>query len=650
MAVQVSYPGVYIDEFAPGAPIQGVGTSTAAFIGPALRGPMDQPRKLTSWDEFLATFGPSPAPGFWLWYAVRGFFENGGTACYVVRASNGAQATLELTDRTTAANPILRIRAVQPGAPATPIQVQIAGTQVLQTTAFRPTGSYTIVSGRELRLTDAAEAGQFRPGDLVDVGAAGTNLPVGRVSADLIILTATAGGAIGDTGTIRLADLPAGATSLRIATPATLPAGGLVRGTLLTVSGSTTDSQYVETVQTEPLPGSTTIRVGFRRPLGTAISLDPGSAATDVKSEEFDLTITQGTTSTIYRGLSMDAGHPRYVVSALADDALIDGELVEPAPAVAPPDNLPVDLAATALAGGTNENLATLGDQDFIDALDRLREIDDVNLVAIPDGAARAAVQQAVIAHCELLQDRFGILDSAPGLEPFGPNGVETQRNGLDSARGYAALYYPWLRAAPVGGGPPILVPPSGHMCGIMARTDQNRGVHKAPAGLEATVNGAVGVERRLADDDHGLLNRDSSVNVIRVFRSGGRPVVWGARTTATDRNWQYVNIRRLFLFLEESIAEGIAWAVFEPNNLALWQKLRRTITEFLTRVWRDGALFGAAPEDAFYVRIDEVLNPFSEQALGRLNLEIGIRPTYPAEFIVVRIGIWPGGSEVTEA
>ena len=125
--------------------------------------------------------------------------------------------------------------------------------------------------------------------------------------------------------------------------------------------------------------------------------------------------------------------------------------------------------------------------------------------------------------------------------------------------------------------------------------------------------------------------------------------MLWGARTTATDRNWQYVNVRRLFLYLEESIQEGIRWAVFEPNNLQLWQKLKRTITEFLARVWRDGGLFGATQEEAFYVRIDETLNPFSEQALGRLNIEIGVRPAYPAEFIIVRIGIWPGGSEATE-
>jgi phage tail sheath protein FI len=301
------------------------------------------------------------------------------------------------------------------------------------------------------------------------------------------------------------------------------------------------------------------------------------------------------------------------------------------------------------LAGGTAENLATLNDNDYIDALDTLREIDDVNIIAIPDRIT-ATVQQAIIAHCELLQDRFGVLDSQAGVPLFGAGanpGIDTQRRAVDSTRGYAALYYPWLRVSPIGPGDPILVPPSGHVCGIMARVDANRGVFKAPA--NENVNGAVGVETTMSDIDQGQLNL-SGINVIRVFQGGGRPILWGARTTATDRNWQYVNIRRLFLFLEESIQEGIRWAVFEPNNTGLWQKLKRTISAFLLQQWRDGALFGLTPEEAFYVRIDETLNPDSQRALGRLYIEIGVRPSYPAEFIIVRIGIWQGGSETTES
>jgi len=191
------------------------------------------------------------------------------------------------------------------------------------------------------------------------------------------------------------------------------------------------------------------------------------------------------------------------------------------------------------------------------------------------------------------------------------------------------------------------LWPPSGHLTGVYARTDATRGVHKAPA--NTTLRGALGIETALSDAEQGPLNL-MGLNVLRVFPGQSQPVVWGARTTAgdLDRNWQYVNIRRLFIYTEQSIERGIRWAVFEPNDLALWQKLKRSIGDFLTALWGDGALFGAKATDAFYVRIDEELNPPSTRALGRLYIEVGMVPTYPAEFIVLRIGIWNGGSEVT--
>jgi phage tail sheath protein FI len=339
----------------------------------------------------------------------------------------------------------------------------------------------------------------------------------------------------------------------------------------------------------------------------------------------------------------------------MAADPVVTVELIEPPPATALPQNLPANFNG-ALANGQPEDLTTLADVDFIDAVDTLRQIDDVNLIAVPDclrltGAQGTplTVQDAVRTHCEQMADRFAVLDAQPGLPLFGAGSIETQRAALDSVRGYAALYYPWVRVRPAAPGPPILVPPSGHVCGLIARTDITRGVHKAPA--NEALNGTLGVETMVGDVEQGQLNL-KGINVIRVFQTGGRPVLWGARTTATtvDNNWMYVNVRRLFLFVEESIQEGIRWAVFEPNNTGLWQKLRRSISDFLTRVWRDGALFGDKAEDAFYVRIDEALNPDSQRALGRLTIEIGMRPSYPAEFIIVRIGIWQGGSEVTES
>jgi uncharacterized protein len=385
--------------------------------------------------------------------------------------------------------------------------------------------------------------------------------------------------------------------------------------------------------------------------------MDSTKPKVTAESQEFDLDVKQGLSTTTYAGLSLESVHPNFYRPIVNDDptGLIRLDRVDPPPAIPLPNSLPGTFPATIGSAGTDEKLATMADVDFLDAIDTLRAIDDVNLLAVPDcltglpSVTTANVQQAMIAHCTELGDRFAVLDSEPGAPSFTVGatlGVDTQRNGVDSPRGYAALYYPWLRVRPAAAGEPILVPPSGHVCGIIARSDNTRGVHKAPA--NELVNGAMGVERTMSDVEQGQLNLQG-INVLRVFTNGGRVMLWGARTTATDRNWQYVNVRRLFLYLEESIAEGIRWAVFEPNNLGLWQKLRRSITEFLTRAWRDGALFGAAADDAFYVRIDETLNPFAEQALGRLHIEIGVRPSYPAEFIIVRIGIWSGGQDVTE-
>lgn len=665
MAVQTTYPGVYIDEFAPGAPIEGVGTSTPAFIGVATRGDLDTPTKLTSWLQFTQLFGDEPRPGFYLWYAVRGFFENGGQVCYVVRASNGEYDRFGLRDRSGGPTSfVLTARARAPGVSGITIDATIRHLVPNTTEVFRPaaTSVANAAASRELTLA-AGKAAEFRPGDeIVVAGVAGT-FGVLRVAGDKLTLDATLN-PIAAGVAVRLANVAIGARTIRVAPAAALPPNALVPGTVLTLDASAQSAGavwtgVVDSVQAEKLTAAlTTYRVTFRQPIGIGFTMAAADPKITAESQEFDLAVKQGVSTTTYAALSLESVHPNFFRPIVNDDptGLVRVERVDPPPPVPLPNSLPGTFAASAIApAGKAENVATMTDGDFIDAIDTLRPIDDVNLLAVPDcltgipGVTTANVQQAMIAHCEQLGDRFAVLDSEPGAPSFTVGatlGVDTQRNGMDSSRGYAALYYPWLRVRPAGPGDPILVPPSGHVCGIMARSDNSRGVHKAPA--NELVNGALGVERTMSDVEQGQLNVQG-INVLRVFTNGGRVVLWGARTTATDRNWQYVNIRRLFLYLEESIAEGIRWAVFEPNNLGLWQKLRRSITEFLTRAWRDGALFGATAEDAFYVRIDETLNPFSEQALGRLHIEIGVRPSYPAEFIIVRIGIWSGGKDVTE-
>ncbi|MCI4567341.1 phage tail sheath subtilisin-like domain-containing protein [Lysobacter sp. CFH 32150] len=658
MAVQVSYPGVYIDEFTPGAPIQGVATNIAALVGVALRGPLDRPTRVTSWEQFQRVFGDEPVPGFYLWYAARGFFENGGTVCYVVRASDGDYDEASFDNR--AGSPAIIVRARQPGVSGISVGVTEQHRLIAANTSlYRPAGVLQLQTGRDIEL-QPSQAWRFRAGDEITIAALGERRRVVRISGNVLRVSEAFVNAYAAGAAVRLADTQNSTRIVRLVSTVPVAPDALVTGTLLNFDpGGANVGGVVDSVQTEfmsdplvPATTETSYRVTLRSPLGTGFSLDPGGTATPTQSEELRITVQLGG-PTHYDNLAIDPAHPRYFVRIVneAPAGLVEIQRLEPPPPTPLPENTLAGAALLALAGGAAENLAVLADvtsavadAEFINALDTLRAIDEVTLIAIPDRRT-APVQQALVDHCQQLMDRFAIVDSNYDFSDDQHTDVEQQRTQLASERGYAALYYPWLRVSPKGSGEPMLAPPSGHVCGIIARSDASKGVHKAPA--NEIVNGAVGVERRMNKTDHGLLNLES-INVIE--QSGiGRPVLMGARTTATDLNWLHVSTRRLFNYLEESIQEGIRWAIFEPNNLQLWQKLRRSITDFLTRAWRDGALFGKTAEEAFYVRIDEELNPFSEQQLGRLYIEIGLRPTYPAEFIIVRIGIWPGGAEVSE-
>jgi phage tail sheath protein FI len=650
MAVQVSYPGVYIEEFAPGAPIEGVGTSNAAFIGVATQGTMETAVKIASWDQFRAEFGESPVPGFFLWYAVRGFFENGGQICYVVRATNGTRGTRDLMNRAGTPVKIGTLVTRQPTANDVEVTIKDVSPARFGADVYKATAAYTSATTLSVKLGTPADSAKFSPGDLVDLSTGTPDVRIQRILGDTIFFETPVTLSSAGAGNLSLANLPIGTRTLRVVPSGTVPADVLVPGAVLTIKkGAVAQSLVLESVQTEPLtPGGATLRLTFRTGLTIAVSPTAGHK---VNSEEINVDVEQSGTKVSYQNLGLDPAHPRYyvdIVNASKNPVRID--LLEPPPASATLlESFPADPSGTKFKG-TAEDLSTINQAEFQRALDVLRAVDDVNLVSAPDCirlSGAAAVQTSLIAHCEQLGDRFAVLDARPNVRPFDP-ALDTQRAGLDSTRGYAGLYYPWLRVPSATPGPLVLVPPSGHVCGVIARSDNLRGVHKAPA--NEIVNGALGVEFTMSDPEQGQLNLFKNINVIRVFQGGGRPVLNGARTTATDRNWQYVNIRRLFLYLEESIQEGIRWAIFEPNNLALWEKLRRSITEFLMRAWRDGALFGETPKDAFYVRIDEVLNPPADRALGRLTIEIGVKPSYPAEFIIVRIGIWQGGSAVSEA
>ena len=665
MAVQVSYPGVYIDEFTPAAPIQGVGTSTAAFIGVNAKGEPNTPTLLTNWDAFVAQFtnfltdNLPPEDEDYLWYAVRGFFGNGGTTCFVTPVSNARADSAVLDDEAATAKHTITMRARKSGVLSSAIAVKCEPAHAVPADPQKPaklfepsaTVATTTLPGlASVDVTDATAAAGFLAGDRVQIDtiAAGEEATVTRTSGSLIFFTAPLSKAYTNKA-LRLVALPAFCTSFRVE-----KAEGLIAGAIITISQSGTTSQttVVKGVAEERISAAlTTFRVTVVDGLSGFTLYKTGNNPITLQSQEFKLTVSG--MAQPYDFLSMNPRHPRFYASVINNDAagIVLAEPHVDANGVPNTTALPANRPAGTytLGGGANHDAAAIrsGPLPFYTrALKALEPIGDVNFVAAPD-CTDPSVQVAIKDHCANLADRFAILDSAKGT-PLA--GIELQRNGLENDKGFAALYYPWIVVASErNAGQRINVPPSGHVAGIYARTDSRRGIHKAPAGTEATISGALGVEQVFSDADQGFVNR-KGINVIRVFQHGGVPVVWGARTTSANTNWQYVNIRRLFIFLEESIQQGIRGSVFEPNNTSLWKKLKRTIGAFLTQQWRDGALFGNTPEEAFYVRIDEVLNPDSQRALGRLTVEIGVRPSYPAEFIVVRIGIWQGGSTVSEA
>ena len=280
--------------------------------------------------------------------------------------------------------------------------------------------------------------------------------------------------------------------------------------------------------------------------------------------------------------------------------------------------------------------------------LEGLEVAEDVTMVCCPDlmaayqagaldGDGVKAVQLSMIAHCERMGDRMAILDPLPGLSSQEVKRWRESDANHDSK--YAALYYPWVK---INGpdGRPLEIPPSGHIAGIYARSDTERGVHKAPA--NETVRGALGVTVQVTKGEQDLLN-PVGVNCIRSFNGSGLRV-WGARTLSSDPAWRYINVRRLFNYVEKSIERGTQWVVFEPNEQDLWARVRRDVSAFLTGVWRDGMLFGASPAQAFYVKCDEELNPVDVRDRGQLIVEIGLAPVKPAEFVVFRISQWAGG------
>ena len=377
-----------------------------------------------------------------------------------------------------------------------------------------------------------------------------------------------------------------------------------------------------------------------------------------ISSVEFDLIVERlnedgkVVESEAFMNLGMHSGHSRYaadVVGAFDEGAMVAEDAGESA-LIRLVDLTTSDAERLAVPYAGVTRVLDDGDDDFgnIDAqtyigqpstdpdlrsgIYAMENIDDISIAAVP-GQWDQDVQNQLLSHCAYMRYRFAVLDSEADARMAD---VQTQRSLYDTT--YGAIYYPWLTISDSFGrnGDVLHIPPSGHVAGIYARTDVQRGVHKAPA--NEVVMGVRDLQVRLTKGEQDILN-PKHINCLRDFRDMNRGLrVWGARTLSSDPEWKYVNVRRLFLFVEKSIEMGTQWAVFEPNGEQLWATIYRSLTNFLTTVWRSGALEGTKPEEAFFVKVDRTTMTQDDIDNGRLIIIIGIAPVKPAEFVIFRI------------
>ncbi len=269
------------------------------------------------------------------------------------------------------------------------------------------------------------------------------------------------------------------------------------------------------------------------------------------------------------------------------------------------------------------------------------QEVDEIAILVAPDHNEVPTLTTELITHCTLMRDRFAVLSSNPATDTLGNiNAIQPPQDTT-----YAAFYFPWIKVFNPLINQDSRIPPAGHIAGIYAKTDVERGVFKSPA--NEVVVGARSAEFQITKREQDILN-PRGVNCIRIFPGRG-PVLWGARTCSTNTLWKYVSVRRYTLYVEESIDQGTQWVVFEPNDEKLWARVYLTIKNFLITEWRNGALMGTKPEEAFFIKIDRTTMTQSDIDNGRLICIIGLAVVKPAEFVIFRLTQFAGGSDVTE-
>ncbi len=620
-------PGVYLEEVSYRAKsIEGVATSTTGFVGQTRFGPVGGiPMLVTSFEEYRRFFGGLQDINFsgipttnYMAHAVKAYYENGGKRLYMARVFLHSGDTEDVAGDPTwvdyATSKAADSMDVKLASETDPVAAWfrarfpgLAGNLRLQVHAMRSRNLITVRGGK-------AQLNGVRPGDIIELRSDGAELTERIELASELTETQLHWAELDDEG------------------KATLHRPGASAAVPLTTSD----------------PG-TGVLVADQQAYRVTLAVRVGSGE---RVEEYrDLSTHPASAGAIQNIMRQDKPYDEALrVMLFLEDDFNENHCINLFMAILGKTDIRLDGGSDGLEASDTEVTGT-GSDETATGLKALAEIDDIAIVAAPGCAgttagtgdpgssAAAIVQQAIrnalVTHCENLRYRFAILSAGgPNLTV---NGIRAVRSQHDSK--YAAMYYPWVTIRdPFGKASDLLhIPPEGFVAGICARSDIERGVHKAPA--NEIVRGAIGFSRRINKATQDVLNPEG-INCFRFFEGRGYRL-WGARTISSDPEWTYLNVRRLFIYMEHSIDRSTQWAVFEPNNEELWLKIRLTIASFLVDVWRTGALLGLRPEDAFFVKCDRTTMTQGDLDNGRLICLIGVAPTKPAEYVIFRIGQW---------
>jgi phage tail sheath protein FI len=671
-------PGVYVEEKKAGVqPIEGVSTSVAAFVGVTQRGPVNKATLVTSLAEFVKIFG-GPIPVIagtqehYVYYAVRHFFVEGGTKCFVARTvgygdvndASTIQAVAAFkdfagveVDGTTAVAAALRVSALNEGRWGEGLEVQVENAS-----------RFSLLLAEDIAA--AAGGTQFTLKDNADVQVGSVLFLVSQVTGKVKSVDQVAGTIIFEGGltaesapfTLPIPDnTPVFSPDMKfmsatdLAAPVSVttatPSAAIKLDSLLKVTGQVLKAGDILNFNVGPSQmvvvkkfvekilagGERAMLVEFETPGLLAFS----RFNTKVYARDFDLLVKEsGTQAEVHEHLSLvDTNRRDYVAERLGPrsgaSSLITAKELPATNAV-----VMANAAFVALAGG-NDGLAgppAFGDDDLIGSevtgtgLFALDPVKDISILVVPNSPN--AVAKAAIAYCERRKDIFFVMDLPSSLS-------DPAAYVADKASSYAAIYYPWIFDDDPLTGKPLLLPPSGAVAGSYAQTDISRGVHKAPAGIDnGYLNSATGIQKVITKAANDILYQ-KKINVIRKYPEG--ILIWGARTLSAEPAWKYVNVRRLFIFLEQSIERGLKWVVFEPNDYGLWKSIERNVSAFLRLQWEDGKLVGLTEAQAFFVRCNATTNPPDTVNVGQVIAEIGVAPSKPAEFVVFRFKQFAG-------